>query len=65
MESSRRVFLQALAASTAVAMVAGRSGAVANPVPKLTTWTPPGGWGTFGKPRRILEIYLRGGASLC
>jgi len=59
MKFSRRLMLQALAATAAGTAV---SRSFATPTP-LTTWAPASGWGTFGAPRRVLEIFLRGGAS--
>jgi len=74
LKSSRRTLLQWLAAGTALGAV-GRAEASewiipANPghvgVSNLSAFfpfIPQGGWGSYGQPRKVLEIFLRGGAS--
>lgn len=61
MKPSRRTILKTLAASAAAAFAARRGYATASG--ELATWSPSGGWGAYGQPRKVLEVYLRGGAS--
>jgi hypothetical protein len=61
MKPTRRTILKTLAASAAAAFAARRG--LASGSNTLSTWTPSLGWGAYGQPRKVLEIFLRGGAS--
>src|SRR5262245_34790687 len=59
MRPSRRHVLKLFAATAAATLA--RSGAADTATD--TTWVPSGGWGGYGAPRKVLEIFMRGGVS--
>ncbi len=62
MKLTRRTLLKTAAASAASALAVSRG--LASGSGQLAGATaPPGGWGSFGSSRKVLEIFLCGGAS--